>query len=151
MGRMTIAYKATMCHLLPCLLPSTNAVPLLCSATARPASTAAHDFNHEHEDAARVALSWLADRHRKGWRNAFEALLDLWRPLRLYRVTDVQVGAGMTLTDHYRVLDAAVLAASLASQPDVSGDARQGRQQSAAQRRPTVSCQFLWDALGISR
>lgn len=34
----------------------------------------------EHEDAARVAVSWLAERHRKGWRNAFEALLDRWRP-----------------------------------------------------------------------
>ncbi|MBK9362183.1 MAG: hypothetical protein IPM99_14135 [Rubrivivax sp.] len=33
-----------------------------------------------HEDAARVAISWLAERHRKGWRSAFEALLDLWRP-----------------------------------------------------------------------
>ncbi|MCC6813693.1 MAG: DUF2384 domain-containing protein [Rubrivivax sp.] len=121
---------------------------------------------HDHEDAARVAISWLAERHRKGWRNAFEELLDLWRPegprdgwqldkdgmtmvsinagewliargeihargglreinayllsregpfltpgqrdwiaqlrarpLRLYRVTDVQPGAGMTLID----------------------------------------------------
>ncbi len=34
----------------------------------------------EHEDAARVAITWLAERHRKGWRNAFEALLDHWRP-----------------------------------------------------------------------
>jgi len=34
----------------------------------------------DHEDAARVAISWLAERHRKGWRNAFEALLELWRP-----------------------------------------------------------------------
>ena len=34
----------------------------------------------DHEDAARVAISWLAERHRKGWRRAFEALLDLWRP-----------------------------------------------------------------------
>ena len=122
----------------------------------------------DHEDAARVAISWLAERHRKGWRNAFEALLDLWRPegprdgwqldedgmtmvsinagewliargdiharggpreinayllgqegpfltpgqrdwiaqvrarpLRLYRVTDVQPGAGMTLVDEF--------------------------------------------------
>ena len=30
------------------------------------------------------------------------------------------------MTDHYRVLDAAALAASLASQPDLSGDAQQG-------------------------
>ena len=34
----------------------------------------------DHEDAARVAISWLAERHRKGWRSAFEALLDHWRP-----------------------------------------------------------------------
>ncbi|MDP1901551.1 MAG: hypothetical protein Q8K96_14015 [Rubrivivax sp.] len=34
----------------------------------------------DHEDAARVAISWLAERHRKGWRKAFEDLLDDWRP-----------------------------------------------------------------------
>ncbi len=34
----------------------------------------------DHEDAARVAISWLSERHRKGWRKSFEALLDLWRP-----------------------------------------------------------------------
>jgi hypothetical protein len=34
----------------------------------------------DHEDAARVAITWLAERHRKGWRNAFEAVLDQWRP-----------------------------------------------------------------------
>ena len=34
----------------------------------------------DHEDAARVATSWLAERHRKGWRKAFEDLLDDWRP-----------------------------------------------------------------------
>jgi hypothetical protein len=34
----------------------------------------------DHEDAARVAISWLAERHRKGWRNAFVDLLDHWRP-----------------------------------------------------------------------
>lgn len=34
----------------------------------------------DHEDAARVAISWLAERHRKGWRHAFEELLDHWRP-----------------------------------------------------------------------
>ena len=33
-----------------------------------------------HEDAARVALKWLDDRHRKGWANALEGLLNLWRP-----------------------------------------------------------------------
>jgi hypothetical protein len=27
-----------------------------------------------------VAISWLAERHRKGWRRAFEDLLDHWRP-----------------------------------------------------------------------
>ena len=27
-----------------------------------------------------MAISWLTERHRKGWRNAFEAVLDLWRP-----------------------------------------------------------------------
>lgn len=34
----------------------------------------------DHEDSARVAISWLAERHRKGWRHAFSALLDQWRP-----------------------------------------------------------------------
>jgi len=34
----------------------------------------------DHEDAARVAITWLAERHRKGWRSAFEELLDRWRP-----------------------------------------------------------------------
>lgn len=34
----------------------------------------------DHEDAARVAISCLTERHRKGWRNTFEALLDLRRP-----------------------------------------------------------------------
>ncbi|MDZ7589603.1 MAG: hypothetical protein U5L05_02710 [Rubrivivax sp.] len=34
----------------------------------------------DHEDAARVAITWLAERHRKGWRSAFDALLDQWRP-----------------------------------------------------------------------
>lgn len=34
----------------------------------------------DHEDAARVAITWLAERHRKGWRSAFEELLDHWRP-----------------------------------------------------------------------
>ena len=124
----------------------------------------------DHEDAGRVAISWLAERHRKGWRSAFEALLDHWRPegpedgwqldedgmsmvsinagewliargaihargglreingyllsrdgpfltpgqrdwiaqlrarpLRLYRVTDVQPGVGMTLIDEFNL------------------------------------------------
>ena len=34
----------------------------------------------DHEDAARVAINWLAERHRKGWRSAFKELLDQWRP-----------------------------------------------------------------------
>lgn len=34
----------------------------------------------DHEDAGRVAIAWLTERHRKGWRSAFEALLDHWRP-----------------------------------------------------------------------
>ena len=34
----------------------------------------------DHEDAAGVAIEWLAERHRKGWRTAFERLLDLLRP-----------------------------------------------------------------------
>lgn len=36
--------------------------------------------SRDHEDAARVAITWLAERHRKGWRSAFEELLDHWRP-----------------------------------------------------------------------
>ncbi|MDZ7855840.1 hypothetical protein [Sphaerotilus sp.] len=34
----------------------------------------------DHEDAARICIRWLEDRHRKGWRNAFGELFDLWRP-----------------------------------------------------------------------
>lgn len=34
----------------------------------------------DHEDAAGVAIRWLAERHRKGWRNAFDALLHRLRP-----------------------------------------------------------------------
>jgi hypothetical protein len=34
----------------------------------------------DHEDAARVAITWLAERHRKGWRSSFEEPLDQWRP-----------------------------------------------------------------------
>lgn len=36
--------------------------------------------SRDHEDAARVAISWLAERHRKGWHSAFEELLGQWRP-----------------------------------------------------------------------
>jgi len=34
----------------------------------------------DHEDAVRIAMQWLGERHRKGWRTAFETLLDLLRP-----------------------------------------------------------------------
>ena len=34
----------------------------------------------EHEDAARVAMKWLADRHRKARSNAFTAFQALLRP-----------------------------------------------------------------------
>jgi len=36
--------------------------------------------SRDHEDGARVAITWLAERHRKGWRSAFEELLEHWRP-----------------------------------------------------------------------
>ncbi|MBK9362184.1 MAG: hypothetical protein IPM99_14150 [Rubrivivax sp.] len=43
------------------------------------------------------------------------------------QIQDASTGDPLLLvTDHYRVLDAAALAASLASQPDVSGDTQQG-------------------------
>jgi hypothetical protein len=34
----------------------------------------------DHADAVGVAMRWLGERHRKGWRVAFEALLDEWAP-----------------------------------------------------------------------
>ena len=34
----------------------------------------------DHENAVSVVMQWLADRHRKGWRTAFEALMELLRP-----------------------------------------------------------------------
>jgi hypothetical protein len=34
----------------------------------------------EHDDGARIAMQWLAERHRKGWLAAFGALMQLWRP-----------------------------------------------------------------------
>ena len=34
----------------------------------------------DHEDSARAAISWFAERHRKGWGKAFENLLDDWHP-----------------------------------------------------------------------
>jgi hypothetical protein len=54
--------------------------------------------------------------------------LDQWfAPAPLPQIQDASTGDPLLLvTDHYRVLDAAALAASLASQPDVSGDAQQG-------------------------
>jgi hypothetical protein len=56
------------------------------------------------------------------------AWLDQWfAPAPLPQIQDASTGDPVLLvTDHYRVLDAAALAASLASQPDVHGDARQG-------------------------
>lgn len=35
---------------------------------------------HDHTDAARVAISWLAERQRNGWRRDFEDLTEPWRP-----------------------------------------------------------------------
>ena len=56
------------------------------------------------------------------------AWLDQWfAPAPLPQIQDASTGDPLLLvTDHYRVLDAAAIAASLASQPDVSGDAQQG-------------------------
>ena len=56
------------------------------------------------------------------------AWLDQWfAPAPLPQIQDASTGDPLLLvTDHFRVLDAAALAASLASQPDVSGDAQQG-------------------------
>ena len=56
------------------------------------------------------------------------AWLDQWfAPASLPQIQDASTGDPLLLvTDHYRVLDAAALAASLSSQPDVSGDAQQG-------------------------
>lgn len=56
------------------------------------------------------------------------AWLDQWfAPPSLPQIQDASTGDPLLLvTDHYRVLDAAALAAAVASQPDVSGDARQG-------------------------
>ena len=54
--------------------------------------------------------------------------LDQWfAPAPLPQIQDASTGDPLLLvTDHYRVLDAAALAAALASQPDVGGDAQQG-------------------------
>jgi hypothetical protein len=56
------------------------------------------------------------------------AWLDQWfAPAPLPQIQDASTGDPLLLvTDHYRVLDAMALAASLASQPDVSGDVQQG-------------------------
>lgn len=56
------------------------------------------------------------------------AWLDQWfAPAQLPQMQDGSTGDALLLvTDHYRVHDAAALAASMASQPDVSGDAPQG-------------------------
>ncbi|HMO48850.1 MAG TPA: hypothetical protein PKB14_22855, partial [Rubrivivax sp.] len=56
------------------------------------------------------------------------AWLDQWfAPAPLPQIQDASTGDPLLLvTDHYRVLDAAALAAALASQAEVSGDAQQG-------------------------
>jgi hypothetical protein len=71
--------------------------------------------------------------HSDNQRDLFElaiarAWLDQWfAPAPLPQIQDASTGDPLVLvTDHYRVLDAATLAAALASQPDVSGDAQQG-------------------------
>ena len=52
----------------------------------------------DHEDAARVAISWLSDLTpgQRDWIAQLRA-----RPLCLYRVTDVRPGEGMTLIDEF--------------------------------------------------
>jgi hypothetical protein len=66
----------------PLRLPtrSRNSVQNLGMKPTPPAATVVPLRPDDHEDAARVAIDWLAERHRKGWRNAFEAVLALWRP-----------------------------------------------------------------------
>lgn len=71
--------------------------------------------------------------HSDNQRDAFElaiarAWLDQWfAPAPLPLIQDASTGDPLLLvTDHYRVLDAPALAASMASQPDVHGDAQQG-------------------------
>jgi Protein of unknown function (DUF2384) len=59
---------------------SRNSVQNLGMEPTPPAATVVALRPDDHEDAARVAIDWLAERHRKGWRNAFEAVLALWRP-----------------------------------------------------------------------
>jgi Protein of unknown function (DUF2384) len=59
---------------------SRNSVQNLGMKPTPPAATVVPLRPDDHEDAARVAIDWLAERHRKGWRNAFEAVLALWRP-----------------------------------------------------------------------
>jgi hypothetical protein len=56
------------------------------------------------------------------------AWLEQWfAPAPLPQIQEASTGDPLLLvTDHYRVLDAAALAATLASQPDVGGDAQQG-------------------------
>ena len=150
----------------------------------------------DHEDAARVAISWLAERHRKGWRNAFEALAGSAVQHLAREITDPARSLARVHDD--RGAETAVAAASPASGPSpevlaqaleqvirrryahwcdetipalgglmprqaittstglerVKGLLREyedgERRQSAAQGRPAVSYQFLWDALGIS-
>ena len=73
------------------------------------------------------------------------AWLEPWfAPAPLPQIQDASTGDPVLLvTDHYRVFDAAALAASLTSQPDVHGDARQGwnrmiQSADGAQRSPST-------------
>lgn len=59
--------------------------------------------------------------------NARAWMAQWFEPTPLPQILDAATGDPMLLvTDHYRVQDAVALAAALAVQPDVSGDARQG-------------------------
>jgi hypothetical protein len=80
-----------------------------------------------------LAASVGLNLHSDNQRDLFEleiarAWLDQWfAPAPLPQIQDASTGDPLLLvTDHYRVLDAAALAAALASQPDVGGDAQQG-------------------------
>ncbi|MBP6815730.1 MAG: DUF2384 domain-containing protein [Burkholderiaceae bacterium] len=80
-----------------------------------------------------LAASVGLNLHIDNQRDLFEleiarAWLDQWfAPAPLPQIQDASTGDPLLLvTDHYRVLDAAALAAALASQPDVGDDAQQG-------------------------
>jgi hypothetical protein len=51
----------------------------------------------DHEEAARVAIKWLGDRHRKGWRSAFGALLDQLCPEGREEVSQLDDDVGQML------------------------------------------------------